>query len=97
MLWAFMGHIFLHTWMIKKIYKMKKNHKKSEQTYAEAAKWTANTWLGARPREPGLESPAMGWEIHGKSMDKSMDESRVFGNPDFCQKSRFENGLVVFF
>ena len=43
---------------------------------------------------PGQESPAMGWEIHGKSMDKSMDESRVFGNPDFGKKSRCENKLV---
>ena len=25
------------------------------------------------------------------------DETRVFGNPDFCQKSRFENGLVDLF
>ena len=49
----------------------------------------------ARPIEPDLESPAMGWEIQGKSMDESMDESRVFGNPDFGKKSRFENKLVV--
>ena len=48
-----------------------------------------------RPREPGLESPAMGWKIHGKSMDKSMDKSRFFGNPDFGKKSRFKNKLVV--
>ena len=39
-----------------------------------------------RPREP------MRWEIHGRSMDKS----RVFGNPDFGEKSRFENKLAVF-
>ena len=26
---------------------------------------------------------------------KPMDKSRVFGNPDFCKKSRFENTLVV--
>ena len=25
------------------------------------------------------------------------DETRVFGNPDFCKKSRFENGLVDLF
>jgi len=34
----------------------------------------------------------MGWEIHGKSFDKS----RVFGNSDFGKKSRFENKLAVF-
>jgi len=27
---------------------------------------------------------------------KSMDKSRVFGNPDFCKKTRFENKLTVF-
>ena len=25
-----------------------------------------------------------------------MDKSRVFGNPDFVKKSRFENNLAVF-
>ena len=35
---------------------------------------------------------SMGWEILGKSMDKS----RVFGNSDFGKKSRFENKLAVF-
>jgi len=35
----------------------------------------------------------MGWEILGKSMDKS----RTFGNSDFDKKSRFENTLVGFF
>jgi hypothetical protein len=49
MLWAFMGHIFVHTWMVNKIYKMKKHHKPSEQTYAETAKWTANTWFSMNP------------------------------------------------
>merc|ERR1719263_958034 len=44
-----MGHIFLHTWMVNKIYKMKKHHKPSEQTYAETAKWTANTWFSMNP------------------------------------------------
>ena len=34
-----------------------------------------------------------GGRLHGKSMDKS----RVFGNPDFGKKSRFENKLVSFF
>ena len=43
------------------------------------------------PREPGhgVENP---WKILGKSMDKS----RVLGNPDFGKKSRFENKLAVF-
>lgn len=49
MLWAFMGHIFVHTWMMNKIYKMKKKHKKAEQPYAETAKYTANTWFSMNP------------------------------------------------
>ena len=36
---------------------------------------------------------SMGWEILGKSMDKS----RIFGNSDFDKKSRFENKLVGLF
>ena len=32
------------------------------------------------------------WKIHGKSMDKS----RVLGNPNFGKKSRLENKFVVF-
>ena len=39
-----------------------------------------------------FRSPCYPWKIHGKSMDKS----RVFGNPDFGDKSRFENKLAVF-
>ena len=36
-----------------------------------------------------MENP---WKILGKSIDKS----RVFGNPDFGKKSRCENKLAVF-
>ena len=32
----------------------------------------------------------MGWDILGKSMNKS----RIFGKPDFGKKSRFENKLA---
>jgi hypothetical protein len=35
---------------------------------------------------------SLGWEILGKSMNKS----RIFGNSDFGEKSRFENKLVFF-
>ena len=45
-------------------------------------------------RSRGLpeNTKSMGWEILGKSMDKS----RILGNSDFGEKSRFENKLVVF-
>jgi len=40
----------------------------------------------------------MGWEIHGVGNPwKSMNKSRIFGNPDFGKKSRFENKLVGLF
>ena len=48
-------------------------------------------------REPGLESPAMGWEIHGKSLENPWTNPGFFGNPDFGKKSRFENKLAVLF
>ena len=51
-------------------------------------------------RSRGLpENPkSMGWEIHGVGNSwKSMNKSRIFGNPDLTKKSRFENELVVFF
>ena len=39
----------------------------------------------------------MGWEIHGVGNPwKSMSKSRIFGNPDFDKKSRFENKLANF-
>ena len=50
-------------------------------------------------RSRGLpENPKfMGWEIHGVGNPwESMNKSRIFGNPDFTKKSRFENELVVF-
>ena len=50
----------------------------------------------ASAASPKIQNPwggkSMGWEILGKSMSKS----RIFGNPDFTKKSRFENELVVF-
>jgi len=49
MLWAFLFHLFLHSFILKKIYKMKGVHKKAEQTYAETAKWTADTWFSTNP------------------------------------------------
>ena len=55
-------------------------------------------FLSAAPAaSPKIQNPwggkSMGWEILGKSMDKS----RIFGNSDFDKKSRFENKLVGLF
>ena len=55
-------------------------------------------FLSAAPAaSPEIQNPwggkSMGWEILGKSMDKS----RFFGNSDFDKKSRFENKLVGLF
>jgi len=59
-----------------------------------SAKLNVRFFVGGAPAPPptffvGLRPP---WKILGKSMDKS----RVFGNPDFGKKSRFENKLAVF-
>ena len=46
---------------------------------------------------------SMGWEIHGweihewEILGKSIDKSRIFGKPDFGEKSRFENKSAKFF
>jgi len=49
MLWAFVGHLVLHWWILRKVFKIKTKHKKSGSTYAEAAKWTAETWFSVNP------------------------------------------------
>merc|ERR1719310_611611 len=49
MLWAFLAHIFLHTFVIRRIYKMKGKHEKAKQTYAECAKHTPKTWFSVNP------------------------------------------------
>ena len=73
---------------------MKNYQKTMDNLYIGVQSW----FLSAAPAaSPKIQNPwggkSMGWEILGKSMSKS----RIFGNPDFGKKSRFENELVVFF
>jgi len=49
MLWAFIGHIALHMFVIRKVFKLKKPHKKSEMSFAEAATYTPDTWFSVNP------------------------------------------------
>jgi hypothetical protein len=49
MSWAFFGHIFLHIFIIRKIYAWKPGHKQSEETYDQVAKTCAQTWFSSNP------------------------------------------------
>jgi hypothetical protein len=49
MLWAFLGHLFLHSFVLRKVYKMKGTHKKAEETYMQVAQHHADTWFSVNP------------------------------------------------
>ena len=55
-----------------------------------------NGLLGGAPAPPDPPTFFVGLRPPWKILGKSMDRSRVFGNPDFGKKSRFGNKLAVF-